>query len=221
MIKEKILNHMLTKNFCSFEPLLRPMLDLYVCGVEFSGQEFTSAMLEMREFEKCSFINCNFSNCNFTGLRFIDCVFDRCELTAAGINHTAWQTVQFTGCTMHDLNFAMADRLIFEVSFLECDLRRSKFYGLSLKRTVFDRCNLTAADFMATDLYRAVFNSCDLYRTVFLQADLREADFSTAMHYAIEPSKNKMKLAVFSRSGLSGLTGSYGVVVSYSGFSIT
>lgn len=112
-----------------------------------------------------------------------------------------------------DVNFAMVDPLLFDVSFAGCTLDYAKFYTLRLPRTVFSGCSLVAADFMAADLTDAVFDRCDLHQAVFFDTVADKADFSTSYNYAIDPEKNKLRKAQFSRDGVAGLLAKYGIVV--------
>lgn len=66
---------------------------------------------------------------------------------------------------------------------------------------------------MATDLTAAQFNHCDLYRAEFEKANASKVDFSTSRNYTIDPSKTKLKKAVFALEGVKGLLDKHGIVV--------
>ena len=173
------------------------------------GQE----ALHLKEFESCTFNNCNFSDCNFIGVTFIDCQFNNCNFNTAKINHTAFRTIFFNDCQIKEVNFAMSDKLIFEIHFENCVLDFSKFYALKLKSITFTNSSLIAVDFMATDLTGAQFNHCDLYRAEFEKAIANKADFRSSYNYTIDPAKTKLKKAVFALEGIKGLLYKHGIVV--------
>lgn len=126
----------------------------------------------------------------------------------------AFRTVTFNRCEIKEVNFAMCDKLIFEVHFYDCILDFSKFYTLKIKGTTFNHCSLVAVDFMATDLTSVLFDQCDLYRAEFTKAIANKADFSTSYHYTIDPSKTKVKMAVFALQEVKGLLFTHDIIVS-------
>jgi uncharacterized protein YjbI with pentapeptide repeats len=115
---------------------------------------------------------------------------------------------------MEEINFAMCDKLIFEVHFKECILDFSKFYTLKIKGTSFVDCSIIAVDFMSTDLTEVVFDNCDLYRSEFIKAIAIKANFKTSYNYTIDPTKTKIKKAVFSLSEVKGLLYKHDIIIS-------
>src|SRR5659263_235032 len=109
----------------------------YFLDIEYNNIIYGEQEVNLKEFECCTFNNCDFSQCNFIGVIFIDCNFNDCVFSGAKINHTAFRTVHFNRCKIEDVNFAMCDKLIFEVHFKECVLDFSKFYTLKIKGTTF------------------------------------------------------------------------------------
>jgi uncharacterized protein YjbI with pentapeptide repeats len=114
---------------------------------------------------------------------------------------------------MEEVNFAMCDKLIFEVHFKECVLDFSKFYTLKIKGTTFTDCSIIAVDFMSTDLTEVVFDNCDLYRSEFGKANANKANFKTSYNYTIDPTKTKLKKAVFSLKEVKGLLFKHELVI--------
>jgi uncharacterized protein YjbI with pentapeptide repeats len=169
--------------------------------------------INFNEFESCVFERCDFSQSNFIDVTFIDCKFLGCNFNGAKINHVAFRGVFFSDCQMKDVNFAMCDKLIFEISFKDCILDFSKFYTLKLKATTFTDCSLIAVDFMEADLTNVLFDHCDLYRTLFMKSILDKADFTTSFNYTLDPSKNKIQKAMFSREGVKGLLSKHEIIV--------
>jgi uncharacterized protein YjbI with pentapeptide repeats len=72
---------------------------------------------------------------------------------------------------------------------------------------------MVAIDFMSTDLTEVVFDNCDLYRSEFAKAIANKANFKTSYNYTIDPSKTKIKKAVFSLSELKGLLFKHDIIV--------
>lgn len=169
--------------------------------------------LNHQEFECCTFENCDFTACNFMDVTFIDCVFTKCNFNAARINHVALRTVTFEHCQIKEVNFAMCDKLIFEVHFHHCLLDFSKFYALKIKGTTFSHCSLIAVDFMATNLTEVVFDHCDLYRSEFEKAIANKANFKTSYNYTIDPSKTKLQKAIFNLNEVKGLLYKYDILI--------
>ena len=177
----------------------------YFFDIKYNNIIYREKELNLKEFESCVFNQCNFSQCNFIAVVFIDCTFDNCFFSGAKINHVALRTVFFNQCKIEDVNFAMCDKLIFEVHFKECTLDFSKFYALKMKGTTFVHCSLIAVDFMNSDLTNAQFDYCDLYRSEFDFALANKSNFKTSFNYASDPKKTKLKKAIFSLSQVKGL----------------
>ncbi|WP_026705417.1 pentapeptide repeat-containing protein [Flavobacterium soli] len=174
---------------------------------------YTKDTIDHTDFEGCVFEHCDFTACTFVGVTFIDCTFNNCNFNSAKINYVAFRTVYFNKCKIKDVNFAMCDKLIFEIHFKDCILDFSKFYTLKIKGTTFTNCSMIALDFMATDLTEVLFDRCDLYRSEFAKAIANKADFSTSYNYTIDPEKTKIKKAVFSIDGLKGLLSKHDIIV--------
>lgn len=185
----------------------------YFLQQQYDGIAYDREELNLNEFEGCTFVKCDFSACNFIGVAFIDCTFTDCVFTGAKINHVAFRTVHFNHCLMQDINFAMCDKLIFEMHFNHCVLDFSKFYTLKIKRMEFTGCSMVAVDFMKADLTEVIFDRCDLYRALFSQTVLEKADFRTSFNYSLDPEKNKIRKAIFSLEHVKGLLDKYNIVV--------
>lgn len=185
----------------------------YFLEKEYRQITFQEEEVNFKEFEQCVFTQCHFSQCVFVAVTFIDCVFNDCVFDNAKINYVAFRTATFNQCQIKDVNFAMCDKLIFDIAFNNCVLDFSKFYTLKLKGTTFRNCSLIAVDFMKTDLTEVLFDNCDLYRSEFDLAFANKANFKTSYHYTINPEKTKLKKAVFALEGVKGLLANYGVIV--------
>ncbi|WP_395049775.1 pentapeptide repeat-containing protein [Flavobacterium sp.] len=185
----------------------------YFLDVEYNNITYSEQEVNLKEFECCTFNNCDFSQCVFVAVTFIDCTFNDCVFSGAKINYVAFRTVFFNRCKIEEVNFAMCDKLIFEIHFKECTLDFSKFYTLKIKGTTFMDCSIIAVDFMSTDLTEVVFDNCDLYRSEFGKANANKANFKTSYNYTIDPAKTKLKKAVFSLDGIKGLLFKHDIIV--------
>jgi uncharacterized protein YjbI with pentapeptide repeats len=185
----------------------------YFLDIEYNNIIYSEEEVNFKEFECCTFTNCNFSQCIFLAVTFIDCTFNDCTFSNAKINYVAFRTVTFNRCEIKEVNFAMCDKLIFEIAFTDCILDFSKFYTLKIKGTSFTNCSLIAVDFMATDLTEVIFENCDLYRSEFAKAIANKTNFKTSYNYTIDPKVTKLKKAVFALEGLKGLLYKHDIVV--------
>ena len=185
----------------------------YFLDIEYNDLTYGEPEVNLKEFECCTFNGCDFSQCNFIGVVFIDCIFNDCLFSGARINHVALRSVFFNRCKMEEVNFAMCDKLIFEVHFKECVLDFSKFYTLKIKGTTFIDCSLVAVDFMSTDLTEVIFDNCDLYRSEFAKATTNKSNFKTSYNYTIDPTKTKLKKAIFSLNEVKGLLFKHELVI--------
>lgn len=177
----------------------------YFFDLEYNNLIYDVEDVNFKEFESCTFNHCTFSACNFIDVTFIDCVFNDCIFNEAKVNHVALRSVTFNRCQIKEVNFAMCNKIIFEVRFNNCILDFSKFYSLKIKETPFINCSLIAVDFMATDLTGVLFDNCDLYRAEFAKAIANKANFKTSYNYTIDPTQTKIKKAVFSLNEVKGL----------------
>lgn len=185
----------------------------YFLDIEYNNLIYGEEEVNLKEFECCIFNHCDFSQCLFVAVTFIDCTFNDCIFSGAKINYVALRTVFFNRCKIEDVNFAMCDKLIFEVHFKECVLDFSKFYTLKIKGTTFVDCSIVAVDFMSADLTEVVFDNCDLYRSEFGKANANKANFKTSYNYTIDPTKTKIKKAVFSLNEVKGLLFKHELVI--------
>jgi uncharacterized protein YjbI with pentapeptide repeats len=185
----------------------------YFLDIEYNTIIYSEEEVNFKEFECCTFNHCNFSQCAFLAVTFIDCTFNNCTFSGAKINYVAFRTAFFNSCKIEGVNFAMCDKLIFEIHFKDCVLDFSKFYTLKIKGTSFTNCSIIAVDFMSTDLTEVIFDNCDLYKSEFAKAIANKADFRTSKNYTIDPEKTKLKKALFTIDGLQGLLTKYQIIV--------
>lgn len=184
----------------------------------FSDQTFSKinpnqTSLESGDYENCTFKHCDFSGLNFSKFKFIDCEFQECNFSLALISNTSFQDVHFTDCKMLGLRFDSANQFGLSLHFENCTLNHSSFYQCKLPKIKFVDSQLQEVDFTESDLSDSLFDGCDLMHAIFDQTNLEKADFRTAIHFQIDPEKNKIKKAKFSVNGLVGLLSKYQIQI--------
>jgi uncharacterized protein YjbI with pentapeptide repeats len=148
------------------------------------------------------------------GKIFVECTFRSCDLSLASTARTSWRGVRFEQCKLLGLRFDQCHAFLLELAFDTCILDLGSFHGLRLRKTVFRNCRLRETDLSGADLSGASFAGCDLGGAVFDRTVLEGADLRTAHHYSIDPAKNRIRKARFSRDGLEGLLQSSGIIIS-------
>ena len=178
-------------------------------------QGWTAAQLLAHgdEFEQFHFINCELGEARLGRLRFTDCLFERCNLSAATLADTALQNVAFADCKLLGVPFSACRDMLFGVHFDRCQLGYASFAGKKMPGTRFAHCTLPETDFTNADLRGATFAHCALPHAIFHHTSLQAADFSTATQFHLDPESNELAGAKFSLEGLPGLLGKYGIEV--------
>ncbi|MDD5765134.1 MAG: pentapeptide repeat-containing protein [Candidatus Marinimicrobia bacterium] len=179
----------------------------------FKEIDYTKNMLARDEYEKCAFVNCNFNNADLSSVIFRDCEFDNCDFSLAKMKGTELNNIKFSNCKLLGVHFDDCNDFLLSVSFKNCLLKLSTFYKLKLKMTKFDNCNLQETDFSETDLTGSVFTNCDLQKAMFDRTNLEKVDFRSAFSYSIDPEKNRIKKAKFSRMDIAGLLDKYDIEI--------
>ncbi len=182
-----------------------------ICITEktFHQEDFSIMSLPDVIYEACRFLHCNFNNADLSGINFTDCLFADCNLSSVKIIQTTFNAVTFEQCKMLGLHFENANAYLFTVHFAGCTLDLSSFYQRKMKKTVFSHCSLQEADFTETVLTEAVFDGCNLREAKFENTLLDKADLRTAINYAIDPEKSKVKQARFTALGMFSLLDKY------------
>jgi len=99
------------------------------------------------------------------------------------------------------------------MSFENCILNLSSFFGLKIKKTEFKNSILHEVNFTKTDLSGSIFDNCDLSRSIFENTILEKVDFRTSWGYAMDPEKNMIKKAKFKTEGIAGLLHKYDIEI--------
>ena len=179
----------------------------------FRSIDYSINKLDGDEFENCAFVNCNFSNSDLSGIAFLECEFKGCDLSNAKLSDTAFKDVRFISCKLLGLQFNNCSEILLSFTFEDCQMNLASFYQLKLKGTEFKMCNLHEVDFTQTDLSHTLFNECNLIKAVFADTNLEKVDFRSSFSYSIDPEKNRIKKAKFSRSSVSGLLEKYDIEI--------
>ena len=72
---------------------------------------------------------------------------------------------------------------------------------------------MISVEFTETDLTETIFNSCNLEGALFENCNLEKVDFRTAFNYSLDPEKNKIAKAKFSKEGALGLLKKYNIQI--------
>lgn len=178
---------------------------------EYRGEVFSPETFPQGDYDQCVFEGCDFSNARLGGRVFTGCRFVECNLGNAQLANTSFNEVIFTGCKMIGIRFEACNAMLLRFAFVRCQLDYSSFYGMSLKKQVFDKCSMVRVDFTGTKLPGATFGECNLKDAVFEDTVLEKADFRTAWNVILDPARNRVKGARFQIAALPGLLGHFGL----------
>lgn len=155
------------------------------------------------EFEECSFVDCDFSGATFEACRFINCTFNRCQLSLISLPYTRLFGLSFLQCKLLAVDWTRATwsqyHKDFELSFRQCLLNDSSFFGLTLQALVLDECKVHDVDFREGDFSQALMTSCDFSYSLFMRTNLQGANFSESSQLSINVLENQLQGAKFSK----------------------
>ncbi len=154
-------------------------------------------------FENCRFQQCNFSDSRFYKCKFVDCVFSASNLSNIKVDYSKFFDIQFKESKLVGIDWTKADWPRFNftspISFSECIINDSSFFGLGLNELILEHCKAHDVDFRNGTFTKANFSYTDFTNSLFMKTNLREADFSEAENYDIDIFNNDIKAARFSR----------------------
>lgn len=179
----------------------------------FQNQDFVLNLLPKGEYTDCRFFNCNFENSDLSNSSFLDCEFVDCNLSNVNVMHTTFNDVNFKSCKIVGVQFQNCNDLFLAFNFKDCILNISSFYQLKINNTQFLNCIMHHIDFTETEAKKASFLDCNLKDSIFDNTNLEHANFYSAYNFTINPSNNKLKNALFSKTNCSGLLNSFQIKI--------
>ena len=179
----------------------------------FEGNSYVQKALSLNDYENCVFKNCDFSGSSLRQIGFIRCEFIDCNLSTAHIVGTQLQECLFFESKLLGLQFENCDSFGFSVQFDHTQLDDSSFYQCDLRNSGFSESNLVHVDFTEANLEGIDLDFCNLSRSIFEDTNLKSANLYSATNYQIDPNRNQIKKAVFSKEGLSGLLEKHQLII--------
>jgi uncharacterized protein YjbI with pentapeptide repeats len=167
------------------------------------GLDLGVASCADRVFDDCCFEDCDLTGATFYDCRFIDCTFVGCNLSLARFPGCRFSDVRFEGSKLIGVDWTLARwpnlTLAAPISFSQCILNDSSFFGLELPELALEACKARNVDFREGRFPGARFCFCDLAGCLFNRTDLSGADFTDATDYDIDVNLNQVRGARFSR----------------------
>ncbi|MCK0190964.1 pentapeptide repeat-containing protein [Arenibacter sp. F20364] len=185
----------------------------FITDRSFKGMDFTTKRLEKGEYENCVFDSCSFSKGDISNIAFMECIFTDCDLSNVNLKNTTFKEVVFKRSKLLGIHFDHCNDFLLSFNFHDCTLDLSSFYKLKLKNTIFNNCKMISVEFTETDLTETIFDSCNLEGALFENCNLEKVDFRTALNYSLDPEKNKIAKAKFSKEGALGLLKKYNIQI--------
>jgi uncharacterized protein YjbI with pentapeptide repeats len=119
------------------------------------------------------------------------------------VPYTRFFGLNFIGCKLVGVDWTRATwsqyHKDFELSFCQCILNDSSFFGLTLQALVLDECKVHDVDFREGDFSGAVMTYSDFTHSLFMRTNLQAANFTEATQYSINILENQVKGAKFSK----------------------
>jgi uncharacterized protein YjbI with pentapeptide repeats len=183
----------------------------------FVDEHLAGEHLEYIGFDSCVFKECDFSGALFDHCKFIDCEFVRCNLSVVRLNASRFLEVAFKECKVIGVDWTLAAwsnlQLPSPITFEQCVLNDSSFFGLYLSEMTIEDCKALDVDFREGDFNESTFSGSDLSNCLFDGANLTGAHFENAENYYIDINNTRIKKATFSRLEAVSLLESLDIVL--------
>lgn len=183
----------------------------------FVDEKLAGERLEYIEFDSCVFKECDFSGTLFDHCKFIDCEFIRCNLSVMRVKASRFMDVVFRESKVIGVDWTVAAwsnlKLSAPVSFHQCVLNDSSFFGLYMSEMNLEDCKANDVDFREGDFSDANFSGADLANSLFDGASLNGANLANAENYYIDVNNTSIKKAIFSRLEAVSLLESLDIVL--------
>ena len=181
----------------------------------FKGLDLQDLVCLGTEFEECSFIDCNFTSAVFENCNLMNCSFRSCQLSLISVPYSRLFELSFVECKLVGVDWTRANwsayHKDFEISFRQCILNDSSFFGLTLQALVLDECKVQDVDFREGDFSHAVMSYSDFTHSLFMRTNLQSANFTESTQYAINILENQVQGAKFSKHEAVYLLGGLGI----------
>jgi uncharacterized protein YjbI with pentapeptide repeats len=179
---------------------------------QFASLACQDAELKDIEFFQCRFDGCQFLRSTFRHCRFEQCVFEKCDLSLLKVPESSFIGVRFLHAKMLGIDWTQAATPL-TLAHQGCNISHSTFTRLSLQRMEMVECVAREVDLTGTNLTRANLGKTDFLGSRFVDTNLSYADFSKAVNYAIDPTKNRLNRAVFSLPEAVSLLSAFDIVL--------
>ncbi len=187
-------------------------------GRTFRALRWEDSRVAGTEFDRCVFDRCVLSRSVLTHCRFTSCRFVGCDLSNVSVPSSRLRDVRFETTKLLGVDWTKADAMAdahapTSLSFVECVLDLSSFFGLNLRGAVMERCSAKEVDLAEADLRDAVCRGTDFAGAKFHATNLEHADLREALNYAIDPRVNKVRGASFSLPEAAALLRGLDIVI--------
>jgi len=184
----------------------------HYCDETFESIKGATLQLKHITFERCHFIQCDFSQSDFYHCQFIECVFKQCNLSVLTVAGSEFDDVSLRDCKAIGIDWTKAQWPQFmtqaSITFEGCLIDGSNFYSLHLPEITLIDCRAHDVDFREANLSNADLHMTDFNLSQFGHTNLSGANFTDALNYQIDITRNNVKQAIFSRfEALSLLAG--------------
>jgi uncharacterized protein YjbI with pentapeptide repeats len=164
------------------------------------------------EFFQCRFDGCQFLESVFRQCCFEQCVFEKCDLSMMKPLGSRFTGVRFLKSKMLGVDWTLA-AVPASLAFQGCNVSHSTFQRLTLQKVELTECIAREVDFTGTNLTKANFAGTDFLGSRFMDTNLSGVDFSRAANYAIDPTANRLKKAIFSLPEALSLLSTFDIVL--------
>lgn len=186
-------------------------------GEAFKDLNYSGKPIKGVTFVGCTFTQCVFREAAFSVCKFNQCTFEACDLSMMKVKGCSFVETKFEGSKVMGVNWMEAawdtTGFLRALSFEDCTINFSTFFGLHLKEIVIKGCNALEVDFSETDMTKADCRNTDFARSRFKQTNLTEADFVEARNYSIDARINTLKKTRFSLPEAESLLHSLDIIL--------
>lgn len=141
-------------------------------GLSLTAQ-FDGQVAEDLDVSGCRLVGASFLGSELVRARVSDTVFERCDLSAAGLAKSVLTRVAFVDCRLSGVDLSGAQ--LSDVSFSDCRVVEANLRMCTGKRVRFDHCDLSGAELQAARFADGCFFDSDLTGVDLSQASLDQA----------------------------------------------